>query len=400
MSLTFTESQNLAALAEEVSRLGGTVDDLLELLRTAGQGGAVDIAAHDNNQGAHGGAIRRKLTADATIHVRQDGDNANAAGLTGALRDFNGVIEILARLDTERFSVLFDFGPGSWNFWPSSDVIFDGSPGAKPNASLMFRGSGNRETTFSGNRLIRSGQMEFERILFSGYICLESPRTCFDDCGIVGNGRFNPANGGAAVFVTALECRDKTSYVVSATNGGLAYFLEAPVIRFTGSGNLGSVGAFQARRGGIVDLTTATFEGSFVGKKWSAEHGGLFPGHTPATLDALIPGTINGSATTGETVFGGRIIAGRGTVYAGARVSSAGALVSNYHFGCASSSKIGTGQYSITLQSGHVNPIPKAVADTAGFTAHAFTASDGKITVETRNASNAAADSAFTLDVF
>ena len=53
MSLTANESTQLAILTGEVSRMAGTVDDLLALLRTAGQGGVVDIATHNNDATAH-----------------------------------------------------------------------------------------------------------------------------------------------------------------------------------------------------------------------------------------------------------------------------------------------------------------------------------------------------------
>ena len=54
MSLTLDDSKNLAQLADDSSRLAGIVGDVLDLLRTAGQGGIVDIATHNNNPDAHG----------------------------------------------------------------------------------------------------------------------------------------------------------------------------------------------------------------------------------------------------------------------------------------------------------------------------------------------------------
>jgi hypothetical protein len=53
MALTPDESQQLTTLSQEVTRLNSTVDDLLALMRISGQGGAVDIAVHNNDGAAH-----------------------------------------------------------------------------------------------------------------------------------------------------------------------------------------------------------------------------------------------------------------------------------------------------------------------------------------------------------
>jgi hypothetical protein len=79
MALNANESSQLATLTDDVSRMAGTVDDLLVLLRTAGQGGAVDIATHNNSAAAHGSivgrvdAMRVPLTANKTIYLSATG---------------------------------------------------------------------------------------------------------------------------------------------------------------------------------------------------------------------------------------------------------------------------------------------------------------------------------------
>jgi len=59
--LSPTDSQQLAKLTEDVSRLGLTVEEVLRLIRTVGQGGVVDIATHNNAEleNVHYGEIAR-----------------------------------------------------------------------------------------------------------------------------------------------------------------------------------------------------------------------------------------------------------------------------------------------------------------------------------------------------
>jgi hypothetical protein len=53
MALAPNESAQLATLTNTVSSLAATVDELLSLMRVAGQGGSVDIAVHEGDADAH-----------------------------------------------------------------------------------------------------------------------------------------------------------------------------------------------------------------------------------------------------------------------------------------------------------------------------------------------------------
>ena len=68
MTLSSSDSQNLAGLVEEVSRLGLTVDEMLALLRNVGHGGVVDIALHnrDTSELLHP-TLARRVELDAKL---------------------------------------------------------------------------------------------------------------------------------------------------------------------------------------------------------------------------------------------------------------------------------------------------------------------------------------------
>jgi hypothetical protein len=145
MALTPNESTLLATLSDEVSRMAGTVDDLLALLRTAGQNGPVDIATHNNNAAAHpnlgsvtpspntlarrdanaqlsgvaptaaahlankgyvDGRTRIRLTADTTFYLSSTGNDANdGTALAKAKGTAAGLQALLASIDAGGYVV-------------------------------------------------------------------------------------------------------------------------------------------------------------------------------------------------------------------------------------------------------------------------------------------------------
>jgi hypothetical protein len=86
MALNPEESKMVAYLARAVTRIMNLVDDLLGLVRTAGQGGAVDIASHNNNSLAHDELLQETMAralAGAKETARKEAQRIlDAAGIS------------------------------------------------------------------------------------------------------------------------------------------------------------------------------------------------------------------------------------------------------------------------------------------------------------------------------
>jgi hypothetical protein len=107
MALTPGESQQLATLAQEVTGLNNTVEDVLDLVRTAGQGGAVDIATHNQDVDAHTAMTAAKypyLTADTNFYLSTTGSDANDGRTPETAKgSWAGMHALLASIDPREY---------------------------------------------------------------------------------------------------------------------------------------------------------------------------------------------------------------------------------------------------------------------------------------------------------
>jgi hypothetical protein len=395
MALNANESSQLATLTDDVSRMAGTVDDLLTLLRTADQGGAVDIATHNNAATAHGGvtgkvaAMRTPLTANTTFYLSATGNDANDGTTASTAKgSWNGIQALLNGIDPRGYVVTVQV---------SGKIAGNVTIALAGYASIKLLGTSAANdgflgiVTFETNSVI--GNLSFGKIRLSksSYLHLENTIRI---TGLATADRGMEVYSDAIVFCSlpaTIEYSGNFTLFMRCFNGGK--------ISFVGSGD-NQVSFVQ-----VGNVTMQKFCELFYGEAFfykCASEGDAVP--SVATFDIVESGTIGGSARNlmpggGKTVYTSvsANIGAKGVARAAGYVSSAGVLSNS--FGITSVTKTATGVYQIA----HNFSQPLALVTTFGTTAPSDAIVDGggtTTTVRTFNASGVATDISFNIAIF
>ena len=347
---------------------------------------------------------RERLTANATLYVRQDGSDDND-GFTdspgGALKTWGGALKRMSGIDSDRFNMSCKFGPGEW---PGAEIPL--LP-ISPKSRLFVEAIIPHQTYFAGQTTVRDGTyIYFTGIHFGRLNSAVKSYVRLSNCGVRGSGDdgITCHTNSFIEILGDLSFEGSFRYGIYAFRSGRIFapaqtisFLDTPDINtFLASGDASSI-EFAA---------SISFIGSFVGRKWWGFNGGVIAPHTGESLNALIPGTTDG-AHSGNAVFCGRIIAGRGGVFALCVLSnSSGLLNSTRSFGISSVSKLATGKYTVTLSTPYTmggslggGAIAYPMGSDAGFTARVTDVTPTSVEVETKTDAGVLTDHPFTLIV-
>ena len=309
--------------------------------------------------GVDGITPRRRLTENLTVYVRIDGNDTNSGLLDspgGALATEAGILSFLSKIDVGTSKLTVQFGAGSWNL--QNPYLFSGAlvGGEISDGLLTIIGAGKNETLFTIPGGVKGrGSILFDSCGFTQAIQANGRervlylRNCKLHSGAMG---LFVTNGGFAQILESIEVEGAHGTPFYVSRGGLLVAQSTNFIltnltvsnAFFRVGD--AVGAGILSLGGPLDSTS--FTGSFTGGKWRAESGGMIPGYASGELNALIPGTING-ISSGNTVFGGRIVAGEGTIKAQRLIGSTG-VIGSRGFGLQSASRTAAGTYLITFE--------------------------------------------------
>ncbi len=137
-------------LTLQITRMAQINDEILSLLKRAGQGGIIDMAAfkadHNADQDAHAALIRNRLTGAITLYVRPDGNDVNdgsANTAAGALKTLAGAWRRLYALDCAGCAVEVKFAPGTYaagSFSLAGINCFPALSSADANNKAIFTG--------------------------------------------------------------------------------------------------------------------------------------------------------------------------------------------------------------------------------------------------------------------
>jgi hypothetical protein len=387
MSLNANESGQLATLTDDVGRMAGTVDDLLALLRTAGQGGAVDIATHNNNAAAHGGvtgkvaAMRTQLTADAIFYLSAAGNDANDGKTAGTAKaTWAGMQKLLSGIDPREYKATVKISglvPGSTVNLPgydSQNLVLEGTSTANDGFSSAL----NFLTGASCSN-IQHGEM----LVYGGIVQLVGKNR------LVGNSSATPGyvvrSPGRLVLVGTIEYAGVFGAVIVADSAGHVW-ISSPT--FTQIGTPVFDYFIRAVRVGTVSQFPSAYNGDAL-PSIATYH--MYQEGCVPYLDPNAPG--------GGTVVctpSGRIAA-QGVARAVGQVSSAGGLSKS--FGIESVTKTATGVYQIVH--GLSNPVAIVTLVTGGSLGSAVVDGANNTTiVRTFNAAGAVGDCAFNIEIF
>jgi hypothetical protein len=396
MALNANESAQLATLTDDVSRMAGTVDDLLDLLRTAGQGGAVDIATHDNNAAAHGGvtgkvaAMRRQLTANLDVYLSSTGNDANDGLTPGTAKgSLNGLMALLNSIDPRGYKVTVRWSGKLGTTATSANLYLEGYN----QNNLGFVGTSTETDGYLGHLQIASGAFLPDKLAF-GRLTIGEDAAMPPAVGITIRltGLTSPNNGllnaGMMTFSNStIEYEGSFSNVLNALQNVMFFSVTftqigTPVFSYFVQANRGADAAYEG---------TNTFNGSAL--PTSGYTALIGTGGQASGLTAAFPGGGKIQSVPGEAYA-----AFKGIARALAPVSSTGAL-SSAAINIPSVTKTGTGIY--TVEHSVTSPIAAEISalGTALMTAIASSANT-PVTVRTYNASGALADCGFTLSIY
>ncbi|MCL2029029.1 MAG: hypothetical protein FWG97_01200 [Deltaproteobacteria bacterium] len=394
--------------------MGGTVDDLIALLRAAGQGGVVDIATHNNDTAAHHGAItrvntdlRRKLTSYETIYVRMDGNDANNGltnSATGAVRTWVGVLNALTKMDPNRFYVFVQYGVGEW----PGTIGINNTIG---HNALVIKGMGKDQTIIGPISFSGPGVFSIEDLALKGSNLIAAYGGAWVDCRNIKCIGINKAIGvpsihawrhGGLLLRDGCEFEGESWVMLHAHQFG-EIFAYNNSFQFTGTPTIDVFASADGSRGNSnISLGSTTYNGSFTGRKWEASSGGAFPGLTTEQLNSMIPGSIDGRST-GYVSLGGRIISERGTVKAALFLQDVtGVINTGRSFGITSVTRTSVGKYKVSLEPSIVWT-NTAVTKRGPGTAYANIVSGGEqyeLDVSVVNTAGTLEDGVFNLQVF
>ena len=345
-----------------------------------------DNNASDNNDGPDNNAPDNN---DGPDNNASD-DNNDGLSIATALASWAGVIRRLAEIDPGQFGLTIDFGPGEWPGQVLSLPSLAGS--ATPYARLVITGAGKTLTKITEPLNIQAGIVSIKNMTLVNLYSANPTNIDLIDCKFIGTGQSSAIAiaYGAACFVNNVEFEGLYGAGVRAYNQGPSIILQGEV-KFTNNPSFTTAFAYAGTGPASIFINNPTMLGSFTGKKWRADSGGLFPTQTEATLNALIPGTIDGTQT-GNTVFGGRIMAQYGTVKARATVAGATGALSALYGDNITITRTAAGTYQIAQPYGDVACFITP-ATSANYNA-TVTGTSTKI-VRTFNASGTLADCSF-----
>lgn len=264
----------------------------------------------------------RQITpGNMTLYIEQTGNDNNAGtSVATALKTWDGALKAISRYDTAGSPSAFwvVFGEGSWGDI-SIYALSQPGGGIAGRYTLEIRGAGRDKT-----RLGSISQAGAGLVVFYGNLGMTSLNLDYGAQAVIRGckffGRTSPTHAlnvtrqaCATIHLGPLEFSGAFTYGIVAQIGGHVRIESTSAnpltIAFAASTSF-SVGFLVACNGnGAIESylqTPIIWNGAFTGKKWHASGGGKMAHSSPAQLNAMIPGTINGSPA-GFVILGGRI---------------------------------------------------------------------------------------------
>ena len=396
MALTPTETQQLATLAQEVTRLTGTADDLLSLIRSASQGGAVDISTHNNSAAAHAGLFANYtyLTANKTYYLSATGNDANDG--TSAAKPkgtWAGMHSLLASIDPRGYTVTVQV---SGKF--AGTCVFNLPQYSPDNLSIV--GTNIANDGFEGSLQAHSGGFTPDKISVGQLTALSAGRVRAIGKTIRLTGLTAPtfglgcASGGGSIILGTCTVEYSGAYNMLVAAYGIDIYLQQNSFVAIDNPTI-SLGVLSSVLGGRITSFSNTWTGdvTLTGSAVSIrmEVGGVVDINTSladmpggGTFYKASPGTANYSGVAGAY---------------GAVFSSG--LQGTRNFGVTSVTKTGTGVYEIET----AVTDPYGIANTCGGTGYRaevqrISQTSKNIIVRTFTSAGVATDAAFFFAAF